>query len=215
MKSWWLTPGICRVNYFTTWAVDMACYDHVGFFFYRLIWRSAIHVGRHIYFFKLMLWPRHCFSFQKDPSVLVKELRLAPSSKRITWNVVATMMNANMSLSSWNPPPFPLVVSTTHTLDSSSAATMKRLASRIEASDETASYIYIPLAVLLAAVVSFHQDLRIVPQFLVLPKANYKTDSAFVVAKMVAMMSGYILVLCLLYFDHSLISLCVQKASRC
>ena len=86
---------------------------------------------------------------------------------------------------------------------------MKRLASRIEASDETASYIYIPLVVLLAAVVSFHQDLRIVPQFLVLPKANYKTDSAFVVAKMVATVSGYILVLCLLYFDQGLIFLCV------
>lgn len=160
-----------------------------------------------------MLWPRHCFSFQKDPSVLVKELRLATSSKRITWNVVAIMMNANMSLSSWNPPPFPLVVSTNHTLDSSSVATMKRLASRIEASAETASYI--PLAVLLAAVISFHQDLCIVPQFLVLPKANYKTDSAIVVAKMVATVSGYILVLCLLHFDQGLISLCVQKASHC
>ena len=64
--------------------------------FLQLLWRSAIHVE----FFKLILWPRHCFSFQKDPSVLVKELRLAPSSKHITWNVVATMMNANMSLSS-------------------------------------------------------------------------------------------------------------------
>ena len=76
-------------------------------------------------------------------------------------------------------------------------------------SDETASYI--PLAVLLAAVVSFHQDLYIVPQFLILPKANYKTDSAIVVAKMVATVSGYILVLCLLHFDQGLISLCVQK----
>ena len=87
---------------------------------------------------------------------------------------------------------------------------MKRLASRIEASDETASYI--PLAVLLAAVISFHQDLRIiVPQFLVLLKANYKTDSAIVVAKMVATVSGYILVLCLLHFDQGLIFLCMQK----
>ena len=155
-----------------------------------------------------MLWPRHCFSFQKDPSVLVKELRLATSSKRITWSVVAIMMNANMLLSSWNPPPFSLVVSTNHTLDSTSVATMKRLASCI-GSDETASYI--PLAVLLAAVVSFHQDLCIVLQFLILPKANYKTDSAIVVAKMVATVSGYILVLCLLHFDQGLISLCVQK----
>ena len=76
-------------------------------------------------------------------------------------------------------------------------------------SDETASYIYIPLVFLLAAVVSFHQDLHIVPQFLILPKANYKTDSAFVVAKMVATVSGYILVLYLLYFDQGLIFLCV------
>ena len=69
---------------------------------------------------------------------------------------------------------------------------MKRLASRIEANDETASCI--PLVVLLAAVFSFHQDLRSVPQFLVLVKANYKTDSAIVVAKIVARVSGYILV---------------------
>ena len=135
------------------------------------------------------------FLLLEDPSVLVKELRLAPSSKCITWNVVATMMGANTSLSSWNPPPFPLVVSTIHTLDSSSVATMKRLASCIEAIDETASCI--PLAVLLAAVFSFHQDLRIVSQFLVFVKANYKTDFAIVVAKMVARVSGYMLVLCL------------------
>ena len=95
---------------------------------------------------------------------MVKELRLAPSSKRITWNVVATMRGANISLSSWNPPPFSSVVSTAHTLDSSSVVTMERLASRMEAVDETASYIL--LAVLLAAVVSFHQDLRVVHTFL-------------------------------------------------
>ena len=86
---------------------------------------------------------------------------------------------------------------------------MKRLASRIEASDETASYI--PLVVLLAAVVSFHQDLRIVPQFLVLLKANYKTDSAIVVAKMVATVSGYILVLYAYFILTKVLFPCVCK----